>query len=434
MTYRQHIDLCFSDAVAGGVDRAVFARGLDALAPALADLARRRADGSLPLLALPGRSDDLADLEALAADWRRRFRRVVLLGTGGSSLGARALVALAEAGGGPELVVPDNLDADGSDVIVAGGADPETAFLIVSKSGGTAETMAQALIAVRAIADAAGDGAVAGRTLAIVEPGASALARLAERFGMPTRPHDPNVGGRYSVLSLVGLLPALLAGVDARAVRRGAAHVLDRALAGGAPAGIAPAAGAALAAAAAGGGLPQSVLLCYAERLRPFALWYRQLWAESLGKGGKGTTPIDALGPVDQHSQLQLYLDGPNDKLFTVVDVSAAGRGPAIDAGLAGDLGLGYLAGRRVGDLVDAMARATQETLAANGRPLRRMVLPRLDAEGLGALLMHFMLETVLTAHLLGVDPFDQPAVEQGKVLARRYLDERAPGGGPAAP
>ena len=233
-------------------------------------------------------------------------------------------------------------------------------------------------------------------------------------------------GVTTSVLSLVGLLPALLVGLDAGAVRRGADAVLGAVL-GDDGAGSAPAQGAALAAAAmADGRLGQSVLLSYADRLQPFGLWYRQLWAESLGKQGHGTTPVDALGPVDQHSQLQLYLDGPADKLFTVLTVTAAGRGPVVDAGLAGDLGLGYLAGRTIGDLTDAMARGTTDALVAAGRPVRRIAVDRLDEESLGALLMHFMLETVLAAFLIGVDPFDQPAVEDGKRRARAYLDAGA--------
>jgi glucose-6-phosphate isomerase len=147
-----------------------------------------------------------------------------------------------------------------------------------------------------------------------------------------------------------------------------------------------------------------------------------QLWAESLGKDGKGTTPIAALGPVDQHSQLQLYIAGPRDKLFTVITVGAAGRGPRIEPALAERAHEPVLGGKTIGDLVAAQGRATAETLAKNGCPVRTFHLDRLDEASLGELLMHFMLETIIAAHLLGVDPFDQPAVEEGKVLAKKYL------------
>ena len=169
-------------------------------------------------------------------------------------------------------------------------------------------------------------------------------------------------------------------------------------------------------------GKPIAVMMAYADRLERFTRWYVQLWAESLGKDGKGTTPIGALGPVDQHSQLQLFIGGPRDKLFTVVTTSFAGRGPRIEADLAKLSGEPDFAGKAIGDLVAAQGRATAETLANNGCPVRTIHLDRLDETSLGELLMHFMLETIITAHLIGVDAFDQPAVEEGKVLAKKYL------------
>jgi glucose-6-phosphate isomerase len=162
--------------------------------------------------------------------------------------------------------------------------------------------------------------------------------------------------------------------------------------------------------------------MAYTDRLERFTHWYVQLWAESLGKNGKGITPLAALGPVDQHSQVQLYIGGPRDKFLTVVTVASAGSGPRIDnelAKLAGEPGFG---GKTIGDLVAAEARATAETLAKNGCPVRTIHLARLDEESLGELLMHFMLETIIAAHLIGVDAFNQPAVEEGKVLAKKYL------------
>jgi glucose-6-phosphate isomerase len=164
------------------------------------------------------------------------------------------------------------------------------------------------------------------------------------------------------------------------------------------------------------------VVMAYADRLERFTRWYVQLWAESLGKDGKGTTPIGALGPVDQHSQLQLFIAGPRDKLFTIITVGTAGRGPRIEAEFAKLCGEPDFAGKTIGDLVAAQGRATAETLAKNGCPVRTIHLERLDATSLGELLRHFMLETIIAAHLLGVDAFDQPAVEEGKVLAKKYL------------
>ncbi|MEX2642839.1 MAG: glucose-6-phosphate isomerase, partial [Acetobacterales bacterium] len=170
-------------------------------------------------------------------------------------------------------------------------------------------------------------------------------------------------------------------------------------------------------------GVAMSVLMPYCDRLGTFAMWYRQLWAESLGKDGMGTTPVKALGAVDQHSQVQLYLDGPRDKLFTLMLLDSAGRGGRVESARAPGK-LSYLAGRTIGDLMEAEQNATAETLVRNGCPTRVIRLERLDEQALGALTMHYMLETIVAGRLMGVDPFDQPAVEQGKVLAREYLAE----------
>jgi glucose-6-phosphate isomerase len=220
-------------------------------------------------------------------------------------------------------------------------------------------------------------------------------------------------------------LPALLAGLDVRQVRNGAAGVVRTLVESAAPADVPPAVGAALnVALAERRGVRLSVLMAYGDRLERFTRWYVQLWAESLGKQGRGTTPLAALGPVDQHSQLQLFLDGPPDKLFTLIVTRAAGRGAALDPALAKTAGAGYLAGRGIGDLVDVMQRATADSLAEAGRPVRTLLIDSIDAVSLGALMMHFMLETVIAARLIGVDPFSQPAVEGGKILARRLLAE----------
>jgi len=218
-------------------------------------------------------------------------------------------------------------------------------------------------------------------------------------------------------------LPAAMLGLDIAAVREGAGLALAPLLAKKPAAQVPAAVGAALSVALSESkGKSISVLMAYCDRLQRFTHWYVQLWAESLGKGGKGTTPLAALGPVDQHSQLQLFIGGPRDKLFTVVTVDGAGIGPRIDGELAKLAGEPDFIGKTVGDLVMAEGRATGETLAKNGCPVRTIRVSNLDEECLGELMMHFMLETIIAAHLLGVDAFDQPAVEEGKVLAKKYL------------
>jgi glucose-6-phosphate isomerase len=261
----------------------------------------------------------------------------------------------------------------------------------------------------------------------VTEPKPSPLKKISARYALPCFDHDPGIGGRFSVFSVVGTLPALIAGLDVAALRRGAEEVLRATLDAGRVEDAVPAVGAAIAI-----GLlqerriSQSVLITYRDRMAQLGLWYRQLWAESLGKDGAGMTPIRALGTADHHSQLQLYLGGPRDKMFTLIMPMTAGQGPPMSAALAAAAGTERLAERPLGDLLDAAARATAETLARHGRPVRQIRLEALDEAALGAVLMHFMIETIIAADLLGVNAFDQPAVEEGKLLARRYLDEAA--------
>ena len=218
-------------------------------------------------------------------------------------------------------------------------------------------------------------------------------------------------------------MPAAIAGLDITAIRAGAARVFQSVL-DGATADFAPALGAAVSVGLERTkGVKTTVLMPYCDRLAEFGLWYGQLWAESLGKLGEGTTPIRAIGTVDQHSQIQLYLDGPADKMYTLILTDTAGQGPNLSDTMADIEGLAYLRGRTIGDLLSVAGRATAETLANNGRPTRILRVPAVDEAAMGALMMHFMLETVIAAHLIGVDPYDQPAVEEGKTLARVYLE-----------
>ncbi|HYM29944.1 MAG TPA: hypothetical protein VEU47_01505 [Candidatus Cybelea sp.] len=427
MSYGQSIEYCFAGAARhGGISQAEFAPFLAKAGEALARL-RTVADKE-PLWKLPGRRDDLSELGPIVESWRR-FDAVVVLGIGGSSLGGQALAALAP-NTKPRVQFLDSLQPDDLPHVFAANDAARTGYLLVSKSGSTAETISQALVALGEVSAKLGAARIREHVVAIAEPGDNALRRLSARHGIRVLDHDPDVGGRFSVLSVVGMLPALLMGLDPSVIRSGAADVLDQTLHAASPSDSPPALGAAVAVALQRRrDIGTAVMLSYASVLERFIAWHRQLWAESLGKQGEGTTPVPALGPVDQHSQLQLYLGGPPDKFFTVFLPKVAGTGPRIDVRLAGnDPSLGYLDGRTIGDLVDAEGRATIETLARNGRPTRVMQIDRIDQWTLGALFMHFLLETVIAAHLLGVDPYGQPAVEEGKVLARKFLAEMGQG------
>jgi len=233
--------------------------------------------------------------------------------------------------------------------------------------------------------------------------------------------HEADVVGRMSILANVGLLPAAIDGVDGRAVRAGARVVAEQALAADAAADCPPALGAAMQVALMRErGASASILMPYADRLKDFSLWYAQLWAESLGKQGCGSMPYPALGMVDQHSQLQFWLDGPPTGVYTLIDLPPADTPPL----RPGDPGLAWMDGRTLGELMQAAAHATSRTLAKNGRPVRRIRLARtrVDAQSVGALAMHFMLETAVAGYMLGVDPYTQPAVDAAKAMVRDFL------------
>ncbi|MDJ1157878.1 glucose-6-phosphate isomerase [Chelatococcus sp. SYSU_G07232] len=438
MGFTQSIDLALASKIGGdGLSDTALDAALVAVERALGRLREERRAGRLPLLAMPTATDDLPAVTAAAERLCKGATDVIFLGTGGSSLGGQALAqlrdyavpALGRFAEGPRVHFLDNLDPLTFEGLLQRLPLATSRFAAISKSGGTGETLMQA-IAVLGALDRAGLRAMAGEFfLGLSEPqkeGArrNALRALLEPEGAPFLDHHTGIGGRYSVLTNVGLLPAAVLGLDIAAIRRGASQSLQG-VPSGSPAREIPAAvGAALNVAAALEGKAISVFMGYADRLERFTRWWVQLWAESLGKGGKGTQPVGALGPVDQHSQQQLYLAGPKDKLFTVVTTGVAGKGPSMDAELAARAGEPGFAAKTIGDLVAAQGLAMIDTFAKNGCPVRHIHVPRLDEKSLGGLLMHFMLETILTGYALGVDPFDQPAVEEAKILAKKYLAE----------
>ncbi len=436
MAFKQSIAGCFADQIgAGGLTKAQYESWLNRLGPAIADLQEDYAEERLPILRVPEWRDDIAEARAALEKLSRGARNIVFFGTGGSSLGGQTLAQLGgwaipaenagEKGERPRVRFYDNLDPRTLERSLLDLDMGGMRFVVISKSGNTPETLVQTLTALQAVKKAGQNPAEI--FLCVTEPRvegvSNALRLLAERENIPILPHHPGIGGRFSGLSNVGMLAALARDLDVEALRRGAKAVVDQMLKVQRPADLPAAVGAAVSVAMSKEkGTRAMVMLPYSDRLGRFAQWYVQLWAESLGKGGEGMTPVAAMGPVDQHSQLQLYLDGPRDHLITVIRQDSTGTGPIIDKELAEAAGVSWLAGRRAGDLVAAQARAIPEALIAAGRPVRVIQLDQLDEEALGGLMMHYMLETILAARLLGVDPFDQPAVEAGKILTKRYL------------
>src|SRR5262245_2799808 len=430
LAFRQSIAGCLATAIGeGGLSEAELATWLGKLAPAMTELQASYHDRSLPLLRIAEATADVEAVETAYAKLVRGARAIVFFGIGGSSLGGQALAQLGgwsipgtadEAQKGrPRTRFYDNLDAHTLGAAIEAFDLATARFVVTSKSGGTPETLVQALAAIDAVKRAGLEARLPDLFLGITEPKQSgkpnALRTLLEAHGIPLLAHPTGIGGRYSALTNVGLLPALARGLDPRKLRAGARRVVEALLAAATPREFPAAVGAAVAVGLARErGVRTQVMLPYSDRLGRFAHWFVQLWAESLGKDGQGTTPVACLGPVDQHSQLQLFMAGPREHLITVVRAPTAGDGRSA--------GLDYLGGTWAGALVAAQAQAVPEALGRAGRPVRIFDPDRLDEASVGALMMHLMLETILAGRLMGVDPFDQPAVELAKVITRERM------------
>jgi glucose-6-phosphate isomerase len=367
--------------------------------------------------------DETRAIRERATQVTQRFARTIVFGIGGSSLGGEMLVRNLGNAAHPVRFF-DNIDP--STLAELERIDwHSTALLVISKSGNTAETLAQFLgLLPRLEADLG--PRLREHVQVITENRDGDLARIATELGLEIVVHPP-VGGRYSVLSVVGLLPAAIAGVDVAALLAGARAMAEEcgqddmldnpAFFNGTAQYLHAERGRSIC-----------VFMPYADRLRPLGLWYRQLWAESLGKhdpDGRacGLTPALAMGVTDQHSQLQLYLDGPDDKQFTLLANPGLGAlGARVPERFSGLPATAPLAGHTTGELLLAEFRATRETLTRHARPNRTILLDTRNPAAIGALILLLELETVVVARLLNIDPFDQPAVEESKVLARQYL------------
>lgn len=420
---------------------------------------RERVDSGA--IGFPTVVDDARTASAImqfASSMTRKIDNVLLVGIGGSSLGAYALdvalrgphpiqtaigatkVSKQVAHPRPRLVVLDNVDP-GFIAAALSSLDPKrTAVVVIAKSGSTAETLATFMIVREWMHDALGKRARA-QIIAITDPKKGDLNAIAQQEQYPLFFVPPNVGGRFSVFTPVGLVPAALIGIDIRKVLKGARDAnklcwsdnLDRN----------PALQSALVHHALDTRRKKSieVVFAYSQYLWGSAFWYRQLWAESIGKrvdrSGKvvhtGQTPVAALGVTDQHSQLQLYAEGPNDKMITFWEVEK----PRVDLAIPRDFqqydSCKYLGGKKLSQLFRAERVATEAALTQAGRPNCRWTLNRIDEQTIGAFFQMLEFQTAFAGELYGIDAFDQPGVELGKkmtygLMGRKGYEEFAKG------
>jgi glucose-6-phosphate isomerase len=368
-------------------------------------------------------------LAASIARWRRRgVEDLVHVGIGGSALGAEVLFRAlahplhnalpARKRRGPRVHFVDNVDPDKLGALLEALDPKKTLVHVVSKSGSTVETAAGWQV-VRGALERRARG-FRWRDHAVFSAGRGALRELGERLGVEVLEFPEDVGGRFSAATASGLFTPGVAGVDVAGVVAGARAFAARAAAK--PAAENPALVSAAALHRLGEkGRTIHVLMPYADAPEPLARWYVQLAAESLGKRrgaeGVGVTPLPARGTTDQHSQVQLFVEGPEDKVVTFVAVERT-RALPIPAGEPA----GYLAGVDLGELLRAEQKGTEVALASAGRPTTAWVLPALAPAPLGALLVALELQVAAQAALLGVNAYDQPGVEAGKIAAFALL------------
>lgn len=420
----------------GGIDSAVWSAAGKQFAEAKRGFDTLRAGGSVGFVDLPADKALFDQVERFSAGARGKYDDVVVLGIGGSALGPIALrTALRPSGwnmlddkargGFPRLQVLDNVDPETIDALLARLRLERTLFIVTSKSGGTAETMAQFLIVHDRIARAKLD--VSRQMVFVTDPKQGALRPLADRLKVPALDIPASIGGRFSVLTPVGTLPAALIGIDVKSLLSGAAEMAKRCETADLAANPAGVFATLQWLADARQAKKIVVFMPYSDPLRDFAAWFVQLWAESLGKHrpdgtSVGSTPLAALGATDQHAQVQLFMEGPADKTVTFVAVAERATDVTIPAAFGDVKELGYLGSHSLGELIDIEQRATAGALARRGRPNMTIHLDRVDASHVGQLMMLLEVATAYAGQLYGIDAFNQPGVELGKQFAYALL------------
>ena len=369
----------------------------------------------IPSLNILSDENLLEETIKISHQFREKKEKIIIFGTGGSNLGARALNNII-LNNNISLEFYDNIDPINFENNFQNINFDTTGFLVISKSGTTPETLSQFSCIYQKSIELSKVKEFCSNTLIITEFKESPLYRIAKDNNCLLLEHHKDIGGRYSIFSNVGIVPAIISGLNINELFNGASEVIYN-INKYKPYDL-------------GRYLTQkenlkftnNVLMTYSDSLYFFGKWYLQLWAESIGKKNKGITAIHSVGTTDQHSQLQLYLDGPKDKYFTFITTDHSNKGMKINNEIFKNTSINYFQDKTMGDLMQAEQLATIETFKLNNFSFREIYLPKIDEKNLGKLISFSIIETIASCIYLDVDPFDQPAVEQGKKLTKTYL------------
>ena len=361
----------------------------------------------------------------------RRYRNIIVIGIGGSSLGAKAIrhALQTETDGNINLQFAENIDPLQIKTLLTRFDPNNTALICISKSGGTIETVVQFLILRQWLRDKLGDNETRKHQWFITDPDNSWLRELANRENIPALPVPPNVGGRYSVLSAVGLLPLAVENIDIQELLKGATTNQERCHSSNIDDNLALKLAAIYYLLDTRKQKRVSIMMPYANELKTFVDWYCQLWAESLGKyvngetdNPAGTLPVRAIGAVDQHSQLQMYLESRLDKMFTFIELDWREHKVPIPLDETDADTFPHIKDKTLADVIHAEFCATQQVITDTGHPNLTIRVPSLTAHTLGQLIDLYQRTTIYTGLLYGINPLDQPAVEKGKRLTIQRL------------
>ncbi len=359
-------------------------------------------------------------LNKLALYYRKNFKDVIVLGTGGSSKAGRTFVQIAYRTFGrnpkfPKITFLENIDFQDFNDLFKKINLKKTGVIVISKSGETNETLVQFLIFLSKYKKSFQKKRIQKHFTIITKKDSSTLRNLANDFSIDIVDLDSNLSGRFSAFSPVGLLPAAISGLNIKKITEGALFLLKKTLK---KEHKIPSEGAALHYSAQNSKINISVLLTYTERLRNFGFWHEQLIAESLGKKNTGFTPLHSMGATDQHSLLQLFLEGPKDKLITFITLKKQKDQIKINNSLIAKVKkLSFLKKKSLNKLLDFEMEKVCKLLNDYKRPYRTITLDKCEEFEIGSLMMNFMLETIILSYLNNLNPFDQPAIDKGKSI-----------------
>ena len=370
---------------------------------------------NLPALNIAKNSELLNLTIKKTESFKQDKKKFVVFGTGGSNLGARALINIL-VDQPDNILFFDNIDPLFFQSQILKLDFATTGFIVISKSGTTPETLSQLGTIVNIANEKNILNTLYKNMMVITEFKDSALFNIAKKNNCLLLEHQDDIGGRYSVFSNVGMVPAIIAGLNVKKIHEGVVKLLNKNDFTNAFK------FAQMFKYSVSNNFASSVLMTYSDGLNYFGKWYLQLWAESIGKQNRGVTALHATGTTDQHSQLQLYLDGPKDKFFTIIKSNYKNKGLLIDSQLMKDESIDYLVNKKMGDLMHAEQDATIDTFKLNGFKFREIFIETINEENIGMLMANSIIETIAACIYFDVDPFDQPAVEQGKVLTKKYL------------